>query len=88
MTSKAARLLLPCCRLNRLFLERERNPGRSPVEDDGRAQVIPIVMEAPQSVSGLDSVGVREDFGVYSELRETAKDKPRMSLPRLGTLNL
>jgi hypothetical protein len=58
------------------------------VKNGGGAQVIPIVMEAPQSDSELASVGDREDFGVYSEMRETAKDKPRMSLPRIGTLNL
>lgn len=56
------------------------------MQDGGGAQVIPIVMDAPQSDSRLDSVGDREDFGIYAELRKTAKDKTRMSLPRIGTL--
>ena len=45
-------------------------------------------MEAPQSDTGPDSMGDREDFGVYSQLRETVKDKTRMSLPRIGASKL
>ncbi|KAH9975438.1 hypothetical protein BGW80DRAFT_1251001 [Lactifluus volemus] len=65
--------------------KRERHLGRDPVPSGGGAQVLPIVMEAPQSDSGPDSMGDREDFGVYSQLRETAKDKtPSLSLHMRG----
>lgn len=50
-------------------------------------QAVPIVIEAPQSDPGQDSsVGDREDFGIYAELRESVEDESRMSFPGLGFL--
>lgn len=51
-------------------------------------QAIPIVIEAPQSEPGQDSsVGDREAFGIYAELRESVEDESRMSFPRIGFLH-
>jgi len=51
-------------------------------------RAIPIVIEAPQNDSGQDSsVGDREDFGVYAELRESVEDESRMTFPRIGLLH-
>jgi hypothetical protein len=51
-------------------------------------RAIPIVIEAPQSDLGQDpSVGDREDFGIYAELRESVEDESRMSLPPIGFLH-
>ncbi|KAI0002498.1 hypothetical protein BJV74DRAFT_882127 [Russula compacta] len=67
---------------------RKRHPRRDLEEDNYGTQVIPIVMEAPQSNSRLDSsMGDKEDLGIYAELRGAVKvgDKfPSLSLHIYG----
>jgi hypothetical protein len=74
-------------RLDGLYLAREHYPGRDLENTDHRVQVIPIVIEAPQSEAGQDSsAGVKEDFGIYVELEDSVEDKSRMAFPRIGML--
>jgi hypothetical protein len=70
---------LYCSRLNRAFLARKHPSGPDLWKDDRGAEDIPIVMGHPQSEPQQDhSVGDKEDFGIYAELRES--DKFRTSL--------
>lgn len=81
-------LLLSCSRLNGAYLARKRHPRRDLEEDIDGTQVIPIIVEAPQSNSRLNSfVGDKEDLGIYAELRVVVEveDKLRMYLPCIGT---
>jgi hypothetical protein len=74
-------------RLDGLYSAREHYPGRDLENTDHRIQVIPIVIEAPQSEAGQDSsAGVKEDFGIYVELEDSVEDKSRMAFPRIGML--
>src|ERR1700760_1369481 len=70
--------------LNRACLACKHPQGPDLGKDDRGAEVIPIVMGAPQSGQLDSSVGDREDFGIYAELRES--DKSRTSLSYIGTL--
>jgi hypothetical protein len=66
-------------RLNGLYLARKHYAGRDPENTDHRVQVIPIVIEAPQSEAGQDSsAGVREDFGIYAQLEDSVENISRM----------
>jgi len=63
---------------------RKHLPGPDIGKDDRGTEVIPIVMGAPQSGPQVDSsVGDKEDFGIYAELRES--DRSRTSLSYIGT---
>jgi hypothetical protein len=75
---------LSCSRLNWACLAREHPPGPDLGEDDRGAEVIPIVMRAPQSGQLDSSVGDKEALGIYAELRES--DKFRTSLSYIGIL--
>jgi hypothetical protein len=76
---------LYCSRLNRAFLAQKHPPGPDLGKDDRGAEVIPIDMGSPQSEPQQDpSVGDKEDFGIYAEMRDS--DEFRMSLSYIRTL--
>jgi hypothetical protein len=75
---------MSCFRLNRAYLARKHPLGLDLGKDDRGAEVIPIAMETSQSGRQLNSsLGDKEDFGIYAELRES--DTFRTSLSYTGT---